>query len=285
MGPHDLPRRQEQQHDRPRGARRHLGHPRPAPSCGSTSPRPLVVVVGALVHRRRLLAGAAGRRRRPARPAAGRLPQRRRPARRLAALGGLRGAGAIGVRPDRRLRHRRCRCRPGVTPLDHAIHHAAHQQARTPGDLRRDERVRAAPSTSCARAWSSAGLVIDARRRRGAAAARVDRCSPLLAVLGVLRIVAGLLNDRPVGYLSCCSVPVVLVGRAAAPGAPADPGRPTRRCATCAGSTPTSPRPRPRPTPPTARPARRWASPCSAPPRSGRWTRASPSRPRSSGRR
>ena len=43
-----------------------------------------------------------------------------------AALGGLRGSGAIGVRPDRRLTTIGA-APTGLTPLDQAIHWAAHQ--------------------------------------------------------------------------------------------------------------------------------------------------------------
>lgn len=59
-----------------------------------------------------------------------------------AALGGLRGSGAVGVRPDRRLTTGGAPP-SGLTPLDQAVHWAAHQHSRV-RDLPQDERVRTA---------------------------------------------------------------------------------------------------------------------------------------------
>ncbi|MET8372328.1 TIGR04222 domain-containing membrane protein [Micromonospora profundi] len=113
-----------------------------------------------------------------------------------AALGGLRGSGAIGVGPDRRL----LTTGPaptGLTPLDQAIHWAAHQRSRA-RDLGQDQRVRTALD-QLRTGLEERGLLPTAARR--ATARRWVRILAVLLVLGVVRLAAGLFNGRPVGYL------------------------------------------------------------------------------------
>ncbi|MEU7619578.1 TIGR04222 domain-containing membrane protein [Micromonospora rifamycinica] len=112
------------------------------------------------------------------------------------ALGGLRAAGAIDVRPDRRL----IAAGPtptGVTPLDHAIRHAARQPvaARTLG---RDSGV-ARALEQLRLGLEQRGLLIDADGVR--ALRRGRNLLLVLLALGVVRLVAGLINGRPVGWL------------------------------------------------------------------------------------
>ncbi|MGC4805965.1 TIGR04222 domain-containing membrane protein [Micromonospora sp. DT233] len=165
----------------------------------------LVIVVGALVHRRRLFSG-------PPVADVGQLgPQQvafLNGGEQLAiwtALGGLRGTGVVGVRSDRRL----ATGGPlpsGCTPLDYAIHHAAHRN-RYARELRRDEQVRRAVE-QLREGLERQGLVVGAKGR--SAARRASIVLALLAVLGVFRTTAGLSNDRPVAYLILLLFPVVL---------------------------------------------------------------------------
>ena len=271
---------------RPGGARRHLGHPRPdlplvylgRAVAGRSSPRSS--------HRPVWPAGST-RRHGPATSARSR-SRYLNGGRRLAvyaSLGGLRAAGAIGVRPDRRL--------TTAGPLPAGAHPAGpgHPLRRRPAASgpgtchERPVRARRA-RTSCATAWSSAGWLLD---DRSAPRAPLRRARCLVALLRARRASGwspASLNGRPVGYLLLPPGPASCIVTLAAGRVPAaHPGR--RRAALRAvrrQHTHLRPAASRRPTPPTARPARRWAWPCSAPPRSGRWTRGSPRRPRSSAR-
>ncbi|MFV2020949.1 TIGR04222 domain-containing membrane protein [Micromonospora sp. LOL_023] len=113
-----------------------------------------------------------------------------------AALGGLRGAGVIDVGGGRALRA------SGPLPaggdeLTAAVHHAAYQQHRV-RDLIADPRVR-----------QSLDRVQDQLEQAGLAMSRQRRVAarwlgaPLLGLagIGVLRLIAGLAGNRPVGYL------------------------------------------------------------------------------------
>ncbi|MGW3613944.1 TIGR04222 domain-containing membrane protein [Micromonospora sp. NPDC005163] len=121
-----------------------------------------------------------------------------------AAVGGLRGAGAIGVGPDRRL----LTTGPaptGLTPLDQAVHWAAHQRARA-GDLPGDQRVRTALDQLRA-GLEQRGLLLSHERR---AAARHWTLGLVgLLAIGGYRLFAGLSNGRPVGYLLLAMVAVL----------------------------------------------------------------------------
>lgn len=112
------------------------------------------------------------------------------------ALAGLRSIGAVGANRDRGLRA----TGPlpfGATPLDQAVHHAAAQRRRT-RDLPRDPRVVTALD-QLRQGLVERGLVLDSNQRLAA------RFGPalllLLLVVGVVRLIAGLRDDRPVGYL------------------------------------------------------------------------------------
>ncbi|MEU1590970.1 TIGR04222 domain-containing membrane protein [Micromonospora sp. NPDC005710] len=113
-----------------------------------------------------------------------------------AALGGLRGSGAVGVRPDRRLTTVGA-APTGLTPLDQAIHWAAHQHSRV-RDLPQDERVRTALHQIRNGLEQRGLLTNDAQRARARFWATL-----LIALLGLglLRLVSGLVSGHPVGYL------------------------------------------------------------------------------------
>ncbi|KAB1923241.1 TIGR04222 domain-containing membrane protein [Micromonospora noduli] len=123
-----------------------------------------------------------------------------------AALGGLRGSGAVGVRPDRRLTTGGTPP-TGLTPLDQAIHWAAHQHSRV-RDLPQDERVRSALD-QIRNGLEQRGLLTDDAQR-----ARARSWSMILFALlglGVLRLASGLFNGHPVGYLLLTLVPLLTI--------------------------------------------------------------------------
>ncbi|PWR05152.1 TIGR04222 domain-containing membrane protein [Micromonospora acroterricola] len=122
-----------------------------------------------------------------------------------AAVGGLRSSGAIGVGPDRRL----LTTGPtpsGLTPLDQAIHWAAHQRARA-GDLPQDQRVREALDQL--RAGLEQRGLLRSRAQHGTARRWAGFLFVLLGI-GLFRLVSGLFNDRPVGYLMLALIPVLI---------------------------------------------------------------------------
>ncbi|MGK5445428.1 TIGR04222 domain-containing membrane protein [Micromonospora sp. URMC 105] len=156
----------------------------------------VVAVVGTMLHRRRLLAGPD--------PSGVDLlgPQQvayLNGGDQLAvwtALGGLRAAGAIDVRPDRKL----IAAGPlpaGVTPLDQAVRHAAKRPVYS-RELTRDATV-ARALTELRQGLEQRGLLVDADGRR--ALRRGPFLLFVLLMLGVLRLFSGLSNDRPVGWL------------------------------------------------------------------------------------
>ncbi|MFV2101224.1 TIGR04222 domain-containing membrane protein [Micromonospora sp. LOL_024] len=156
----------------------------------------LVLVTGALVHRRNLLSG------RTAPPADQLGPQQ------IAYLNGgedlavwtslssLRNQGLIGVQTNGALTTEG-QLPAGATPLDRAVHHAAsqHHPAR---QLRQTEWV-ARALTELRDGLDRHGLLIGSDRRAAL------RLGPLLLaallLLGVARFAAGLANGRPVWYL------------------------------------------------------------------------------------
>ncbi|MGC5017931.1 TIGR04222 domain-containing membrane protein [Micromonospora sp. DT47] len=163
----------------------------------------VVALVGTVLHRRSVLAG-------PDSPGVDQLgPQQvayLNGGDQLAvwsALGGLRGAGAVGVRPDRRLTTGGP-LPAGVTPLDQAIHHAAGRQLPA-RELRRDEWVVRALD-ELRQGLERRGLLLDADTRRSLR--RGTMVLFALLVLGMLRLFAGLTNDRPVGWLVLTLIPL-----------------------------------------------------------------------------
>jgi uncharacterized protein (TIGR04222 family) len=111
-------------------------------------------------------------------------------------LGGLRAAGALGTGPGRTL----VQSGPlpsGVTPLDAAVHHAAGRQipAREVGG---DQWVAQAVE-QLRDGLEAAGLTVTRGQRRAALMWSVAGAAVLL--LGFARLVDGLQNDRPVGFL------------------------------------------------------------------------------------
>ena len=119
-----------------------------------------------------------------------------------ASLGGLRAAGLIGSGPGKTLTQSAA-LPGGVTPLDAAVHNAAGRQVRT-RDVLDDQWVR-----------SALDQLREGLERRGLAvprsAVRTARlwayAAGALVLVGVLRLIAGVRNDKPVGFL----VPVLFV--------------------------------------------------------------------------
>jgi uncharacterized protein (TIGR04222 family) len=112
------------------------------------------------------------------------------------ALGGLRAAGAIGSGPDRTL----VQTGPlasGVTPLDTAVYNAAGRRIRA-REINKDQWVAAAVA-QLRHGLESAGLVVTAEQRRTARLWAV--LGAALVVLGIVRLVAGVRNGHPVGFL------------------------------------------------------------------------------------
>jgi uncharacterized protein (TIGR04222 family) len=128
------------------------------------------------------------------------------------AIGALRSVGAIGA--DRRRLLRATGPLPaGATPLDQAVHHAAGRGVRT-RDLSQDHWVATALG-QLRQDLEQRGLALDADQRRAA------RFGPallfLLLFVGGLRLLAGLRNDQPVGFLvlSLIVLTVIFVVQAA----------------------------------------------------------------------
>ena len=123
-----------------------------------------------------------------------------------AALGGLRGAGAIGSAPDKTL----LQSGPmpsGVTPLDTAVYNAAGKRIRA-RDVINDSWVRSALD-QLRSGLEANGLAVTATAMR---AARLWVLAGVaLIAIGVARLFAGLANDRPVGFLFFGIVVAVLV--------------------------------------------------------------------------
>ena len=113
-----------------------------------------------------------------------------------AALGGMRAAGLIGTGPG----HTLVQTGPlpgGVTPLDAAIHNAAGRQVRSRAVLE-DQWVRSALD-QLRDGLERRGLVVS---RSAVRTARMwGLAAGALLVVGVLRLIAGTQNDKPVGFL------------------------------------------------------------------------------------
>ncbi|MBQ1073426.1 TIGR04222 domain-containing membrane protein [Micromonospora sp. C31] len=123
-----------------------------------------------------------------------------------ASVGALRSYGAIGVRPDRRLTTGGP-LPAGITPLDQAIHFAAGRNATT-RELARDEWVGRALD-QLRTSLEQHGLALAPARR---AALRLGAfLLTALLLVGMARIVAGLANDRPVGWLVLSQLPLIVV--------------------------------------------------------------------------
>jgi uncharacterized protein (TIGR04222 family) len=113
-----------------------------------------------------------------------------------ASLGGLRAAGAIGSGPDRTL----VQTGPlptGVTPLDTAVYNAAGRRIRA-RDIDTDPWVTGAV-TQLRERLEAAGLAVAPGQRRTARLWALVAGVVFLA--GVARIVDGIQNDKPVGFL------------------------------------------------------------------------------------
>ncbi|MFG1890933.1 TIGR04222 domain-containing membrane protein [Micromonospora sp. NPDC049051] len=123
-----------------------------------------------------------------------------------ASVGGLRSSGALGVRPDRRLTTGGP-LPAGITPLDQAIHIAAGRHAKT-RELARDGRVCQALDHLRAD-LEQRGLAL-APARRTALRGGAFLLTALL-LIGVVRVFAGLGNDRPVGWLMLTLLPLSVV--------------------------------------------------------------------------
>ncbi len=171
---------------------------------GIPGPTFLLLFIGALiavtvlsaVHRRVLFAGHSG-------ADAGRLgPQQvaylsgRDKLAVYASIGGLRASGAIGSGPGRTL----VQTGPlpaGVTPLDAAIHNAAGRQVRA-RDVGTDQWVVSAIGR-LRDGLEDAGLTVTAAQRR---TARIwALVAGLVFLVGLARLIDGVQNDRPVGFL------------------------------------------------------------------------------------
>ncbi|MFC0100372.1 TIGR04222 domain-containing membrane protein [Micromonospora marina] len=165
----------------------------------------VVVVVGAIVHRRRMLEGT------PVAVHGGLGPQQvafLNGGDQLAvwaALGGLRHAGVVGVRPDRRLTTGGP-LPAGATPVDQAVHHAASRGLHT-RELAADEWVRRAVD-ELRDDLVRRGLALDQERRR--TLRRGALLVGFLLAIGIVRTVTGLFNDRPTGWLLLSLFPLGL---------------------------------------------------------------------------
>lgn len=122
------------------------------------------------------------------------------------ALAGLRAASAIGAGASRKL----TQAGPlpaGATRLDAAVYQAAGRGLRA-GALAGEPGVRAAMA-QLRQELEAAGLLTTAGQRR---AVRLwALAGAALTVLGVLRVIAGIDNGRPVGFLVASIVPVVIL--------------------------------------------------------------------------
>jgi uncharacterized protein (TIGR04222 family) len=111
-------------------------------------------------------------------------------------IGALRAAGAIGGGPGRTL----VQTGPlpaGATPLDAAVHNAAGRRVRA-RDLATDQWVVSALA-QLREGLEQAGLAVTPAQRRTARMWAL--VAGLVLVIGLARVVDGVQNDRPVGYL------------------------------------------------------------------------------------
>ncbi|WBB80165.1 TIGR04222 domain-containing membrane protein [Micromonospora sp. WMMD882] len=125
-------------------------------------------------------------------------------------IGALRHAGAIGMAVPRLAATGPLPA--GANPIDQAVYDAASRRVR-PRDLAQDHRVSAAVD-QLRQDLERRGLAVPASHRR---AARLGPALLLaLVAVGVLRLVAGLANDQPVGFLFVGVVGLTVVGVAQA---------------------------------------------------------------------
>lgn len=164
-----------------------------------------VVVVASAVHRRILFRGGSGTDVERLGPQQIAYLNGRDKLAVYTAIGGLRAAGAIGTGPDRTL----VQTGPlpsGVTPLDTAVYHAAGQGVRA-REVGSHQWVRTAVQ-ELHDGLERAGLVVTDGQRRIARLWAV--AGAVLVVLGLARIVDGMQNDKPVGFLVALLVGAVL---------------------------------------------------------------------------
>ena len=165
----------------------------------------VVIVVGALVHRRRIVIGQ------PVAMVDQLGPQQVAYLNGgdlfavLSSVGGLRSNNVIGVRGDRRLAVG-APLPAGATPLDQAVHHAARRNLHS-RELVRDEWV-ARALVELRQDLQRRGLALSPDQRR--TARRGSRLLFGLLALGGIRLVAGLANIRPVGFLAMALVGVTI---------------------------------------------------------------------------
>jgi uncharacterized protein (TIGR04222 family) len=123
-----------------------------------------------------------------------------------AALGGLRGAGAIAGGPDKTL-YQSGPMPHGVTPLDTAVYNAAGRRVRA-RDIGRDEWVVAAVR-QLREGLEAQGLAVSPGQIKIARLWAL--AGAFLVLIGVARLVDGLQNDKPVEFLLIAIVVAVVV--------------------------------------------------------------------------
>jgi uncharacterized protein (TIGR04222 family) len=122
------------------------------------------------------------------------------------AIGGLRAADVIGIGAGRTLTQTGA-IPAGVTSLDNAIYNAAARGVRA-RDLHTDHMV-----------TSALDQLRDGLERSGLAVTRAQRreariwvfVAGALAIVGVARLIAGVSNSRPVGYLIPCTIAAIVM--------------------------------------------------------------------------
>ena len=122
-----------------------------------------------------------------------------------AALGGLRGSGAIAGGPDKRL-YQSGPMPGGVTPLDTAVYNAAGRRIRA-RELVRDEWVTAALQ-QLREGLEAQGLAVSPAKAR--AARRWALAGLALGLVGLARLIDGEQNGRPIGFLQVLLVVTVV---------------------------------------------------------------------------
>jgi len=123
------------------------------------------------------------------------------------ALGGLRAADVIGTGPDKTL----LQTGPlpsGATPLDTAVYNAAGRHIRA-REVDRDQWVVRALQ-QLREGLETQGLAITAAQRRTARRWAIPAAA--LVVLGAARVVDGIQNDRPVGFLILSIFLAIILG-------------------------------------------------------------------------
>jgi uncharacterized protein (TIGR04222 family) len=166
----------------------------------------VVLAILATVHRRSLFAGAPGTDVERLGPQQIAYLNGRGKLAVYTALGGLRAAGAIGSGPDKTL----VQSGPlpsGLTPLDSAVYNAAGRRIRA-REVAADQWVVAAID-QLREGLEATGLATTARQRRIARLWGV--AGGALIVLGIARLIAGIANDKAVGFLVLAIFATVIV--------------------------------------------------------------------------